>query len=369
VRIAQVAPVVESVPPFRYGGTERVVAAVVGELVALGHEVTLYASGDSATEARLIPIVEQALWRGDAGISEVVVHLSELGRVVREADDYDVIHSHIDVLGFSFGRLSSTPFVHTMHGRMDSPELQALGEEFPDAPLVSISNNQRRPLPNANWIATVYNGVPIDTLPFGAGAGRYLAFLGRISPEKGIADAIDVAIQAGIPLKIAARKPLESVSNEWVNRDWVYYNEEVKPRMSHPLVEFVGEVGDAEKGEFLKDAIGLLFPINWPEPFGLAMAEALACGTPVIARPKGSVPEVIEHGRTGFICPDIEAMVEACQHLDQLSRAECRRVAEDRFSARAMAEGYLRVYQTVTHKPAVFGLPFDPIPAFSRLVS
>jgi glycosyltransferase involved in cell wall biosynthesis len=344
-----------------------VVAAVVAELVALGHDVTLYASGDSVTEARLIPAVEQALWRMEMPISEVIVHLTELGRVVREADEYDVIHSHVDVIGFAFGRTSSTPFVHTMHGRLDLPELHGLCAEFPEAPLVSISNSQRRPIPDANWVATVYNGVAVDELPFGQGRGEYLAFLGRISPEKGVADAIDVAIQAGIPLKIAARMPLAGVDNPWVARDWTYYQEEIKPRLNHPLIEFVGEVDDSGKGELLKDAIGLVFPINWPEPFGLVMAEALACGAPVIARAMGSAPEVVEPGRTGFLCTDVAEMVAACQRLGELDRAECRRAAQERFSAHAMAEGYLRVYRTVTQKPAVFGLPYDVEAALSSV--
>jgi glycosyltransferase involved in cell wall biosynthesis len=367
VRIAQVAPVVESVPPLRYGGTERVIAAVVAELVALGHDVTLYASGDSVTEARLVPAVEKALWRAEQPVSEIVIHLTELGRVMDEAAEYDVIHSHVDVLGFPFGRLSATPFIHTMHGRLDLPELQGLAAEFPDAQLVSISNSQRRPMPAANWVATVYNGVPLDSLPFGQGEGKYLAFLGRISPEKGVADAIDVAIRAGIPLKIAARMPLEAIDNEWVARDWTYYQEEVKPRMNHPLIEFVGEVDDRGKGELLKDAIGLLFPINWPEPFGLAMVEGLACGAPVIARAMGSAPEIIEQGRTGFLCSDIAEMAAACHRLGEINRAECRRAVAERFSARAMAEGYLRVYHTVSQQAHVLDLPYNLEAVLSRI--
>ncbi len=368
MRIAQIAPVVESVPPLRYGGTERVVAAVTAELVALGHEVTLYASGDSVTEARLIPVVEQALWRAGGTVSDMIVHLTELSRVVREAGDYDVIHSHVDVLGFQFGRHSPAPFIHTMHGRLDLPELQGFMAEFPDVPLVSISNSQRRPVPNANWIATVYNGVPVDTMPFGEGDGNYLAFLGRISPEKGVADAIEVAIRSGIPLKIAARMPLESVDNEWVKRDWDYYQEEVKPRLNHPLIEFVGEVGDEEKGELLKDAVGLLFPINWPEPFGLAMVEALACGTPVIARAMGSAPEIIDHGRTGFVCATVDEMAASCARLGEIDRGACRQEVEDRFSARVMAKGYLNAYRSVMTEPAERVKPYGALPALTRFV-
>lgn len=344
MRIAQVAPLVVSVPPTRYGGTERVIAALTAELVALGHEVTLYASGDSRTEARLIPMVEQALWRRDGTMSELIVHLTELARVTRDAADYDVIHSHLDCLAFPFARASATPFIHTMHGRLDLPELQPLTREFPDARLVSISNSQRGPLPDANWVATIYNGVPVDAFPFGDGGGKYLAFLGRISAEKGLADAIDVAVQAGVPLKIAARLPLAR-SLSPASQDWVYYREQVKPRLDSSSIEFVGEVDDQEKGQLLKDALALIFPINWPEPFGLAIVEALACGTPVIARAMGSVSEIVEHGRTGFLCSDIQEMVACCQSIDRIDRATCRREAERRFSSRAMADAYVQVYR------------------------
>ena len=369
MRIAQVAPVVESVPPVRYGGTERVVAALVAELVALGHDVTLYASGDSTTEARLIPVVETALWRIGGTMSDLVVHLTELGRVAREAPDYDVIHSHVDALAFQFGRHSRTPFVHTMHGRLDLPELRGLIEEFPDAPLVSISDSQRSPLRHANWLATVYNGVALDALPFGADEGKYLAFLGRISPEKGVADAIDIAIRAEIPLKIAARMPLEGVENAWIARDWAYYQEQVKPRLGHPLIEFVGEVDDQGKGELLQDAMGLLFPIDWPEPFGLAMVEALGCGTPVIARAIGSAPEILTNGETGFLCSTIDQMVASCARLGEISRRVCRQEVVERFSARAMAEGYLAVYREVQEDahPSL-SVPYSTLPTLSRLV-
>lgn len=350
MRIAQVAPLVESVPPEKYGGTERVIAALTAELIELGHDVTLYASGDSGTEARLIPLVEKALWRSENRPNELLLHMAELGRVTREARNYDIIHSHLDCMAFPFGRFSTTPMIHTLHGRLDLPELQRLYWEFPDTPVVSISNSQRRPIPFANYIATVYNGVSIEKLPFGQGQGGYLTFVGRISPEKGVADAIDVALRAGIPLKIAARMPLENVDNPWVAMDWDYYRDEVKPRMDSSLIEFVGEVNDEEKGKLLKDAFGLVFPINWPEPFGLAMAEALACGTPVLARAVGSAPEVIDHGRTGFLCADVDEMVAYCQSIESIDRAACRQEAEERFSAPAMAKGYLRAYATVREK-------------------
>ncbi|MBI4213451.1 MAG: glycosyltransferase family 4 protein [Chloroflexi bacterium] len=347
MRIAQLAPVVESVPPQLYGGTERVIAALIAELTALGHDVTLYASGDSHTPARLLPQVEKALWKLDEPCSADVMHTVELSRVLRDAPDYDIIHSHLDFFAFPYGRVSTTPFIHTLHGRLDAPELQALYREFPETPVISISDSQRRPLPWANWVATVYNGIQTQNLPLGPGKGGYLAFLGRISPEKGVDQAIDVALKTGIPLKIAARMPLENLDNAWVRADWAYYREQVKPRLSHPLIEFVGEVDDHGKYDLLKDAMALVFPINWPEPFGLVMAEALACGTPVIARRIASTPEIIQHGRTGFLCDTIDEMVEACRQVHTIDRIECRRDVEERFSARTMARHYLGAYRAV----------------------
>jgi glycosyltransferase involved in cell wall biosynthesis len=347
MRIAQVAPLVESIPPAKYGGTERVVAALATELVALGHEVTVYASGDSDVAGRLVPVVEEALWKRDCTVNENMLHLAELARVAREADQYDIIHSHLDYLAFPFAHHCATPVVHTMHGRLDIPALQRLSREYPEMALVSISDSQRRPLLRANWAATVYNGTNVDAYPMGNGDGDYLVFLGRISPEKGLADAIDIAVRAGMRLKIAARMPLQNVDNPWVQQDWQYYRDEIEPRLGNPLVEVVGEVDDEEKGELLRDARALLFPINWPEPFGLAMVEALACGTPVIARSLGSVPEVISHGRTGFVCSTIDEMVDACRRVESISRAECRADAEERFSQRAMALGYLDVYRAL----------------------
>jgi glycosyltransferase involved in cell wall biosynthesis len=347
LRIAQVAPLLESIPPACYGGTERVVATLTSELCALGHDVTLYASGDSSTRARLVPLVERAIWHTGENVDANALHVAELARVTREAGDYDVIHSHLDYQGFQFARVSPTPFVHTLHGRLDLPEHQHIYREFPDAAVVSISNSQRRPIRAANWIATVYNGIDPDLFPFGDGAGGYLAFIGRISPEKGVADAIDLAQRLEMPLKIAARMPLEATDNPWVAQDWEYYKAEVKPRLNSSMVEFIGEVGDRDKGELLKDAHALLFPIRWPEPFGLVMVEAMACGTPVIARNVGSAPEILQHGRTGFLCDTVDEMIAACRSIDQLSRSACRDDVVSRFSARAMAQGYLRAYAAV----------------------
>lgn len=349
MRIAQVAPLVERVPPQLYGGTERVIANLVTQLTKLGHEVTLYASGDSTVGAgRLIPTVKRALWEEEVSPNEAAFHTVELAQVLRDAGDYDVIHSHLDFLGFPCGRVSPTPWVHTLHGRLDGPASQALFEEFSETPVISISDSQRRPVPRANWIATVYNGIPVDRVPVGSGGGGYLVFLGRISPEKGAAEAIDIAQRAGMPLKIAARMPLGNVDNDWVRADWTYYNESVKPRIqATALVEFVGEVNDNEKYDLLKNAMGLVFPINWPEPFGLVMIEALACGTPVLAKAMASAPEIVDHGRTGFLCADVDEMVACCDRLQQIDRHECRQAAEQRFSAPAMALGYLAAYEKV----------------------
>ncbi|MSQ24039.1 MAG: glycosyltransferase family 4 protein [Chloroflexi bacterium] len=347
MRIAQVAPLIESVPPKLYGGTERVVANLVAELTAMGHDVTLYASGDSRTSGRLISIVEQALWTVGAPSNDLAYHTIELSRVLRDAADFDIIHSHLDFPAYPYGRVSPTPWIHTMHGRLDAAELQPLYREYSETPIVSISNSQRKPLAGANWIATVYNGIDTTRIPTGSGQGGYLAFLGRISPEKGVAEAIEVARRVGMPLKIAARMPLTNLDNEWVRADWAYYNEQVRPLLDDPLVEFIGEVDDAGKYELLKDASALLFPINWPEPFGLVMIEALACGTPVIARAIASAPEVIKDARTGFLCDTLDAMVAACSRIGEIDRAECRREAEQRFSARSMALGYLDAYRAV----------------------
>lgn len=347
MRIALVAPLVVAVPPLLYGGTERVISALAEVLVGQGHEVALYASGDSRTSARLVPMVEEAVWTSNSGADAQLLHLAELARVTREAADFDVIHSHLDCLAFPFGRLSATPFLHTMHGRLDFPETIAVLEAFPDAMLVSISNSQRQPVLGANWIGTVYNGISLTALPFGDGHGGYLVFLGRISAEKGVADAIDVANAADLPLKIAARMPLANVQTPWVAHDWAYYNDEVKPRLDGGRVEFIGEVGELDKGALLKDAMAMIFPINWPEPFGLVMAEALACGTPVIARSVGAAPEIIDHGRTGFLCADVGEMVASCRRVAAIDRRLCRTVAEERFSSDAMTRGYLAAYRAV----------------------
>ncbi|HZU05758.1 MAG TPA: glycosyltransferase family 4 protein [Chloroflexota bacterium] len=339
------APVYERVPPRLYGGTERVVHALTEELVRRGHEVTLFASADSHTSARLVPVVDRPIWSHNRYHDPLPFHILALGYVARHIDEFDIVHSHLDYLAFPLTRSLRRPVVTTLHGRLDLPELEPLFREFPDPPVVSISNSQRAPQPHVNWVATVYNGLDLSPFRFQPAPGKYLVFLGRISPEKGLDLAVAVALRAGVPLKIAARMPLAPVLSRDAERDWAYYREVVEPLLSHPLVEYVGEVSDEEKAQLLGGALALLFPIDWPEPFGLVMVEALACGTPVIARPVGSVPEVIEHGVTGFLASSVEELAAAVARVPELDRYACRRAAETRFSAATMADGYERVYR------------------------
>lgn len=345
MRIAQVAPPFETVPPTGYGGTERVVSTLTEELVRRGHEVTLFASGDSRTAARLEATVDEALWHCEPPIKDLNPFWSiTLDAVWDHLDEFDVIHSHLDYWGYPLARHAGAPMVTTLHGRLDLPELQLLYRRFKDVPLVSISDAQRRPVPWANWVGTVYHGIELDEYTFNPKPGRYLAFLGRISPEKGLDTAIRVAKQAGWPLRIAARKPLRHGSHPNVRADWEHYNRDVKPLLGQDRASLVGEVNGAGKNRFLRNAAALLFPVRWPEPFGLVIAEALACGTPVIAMREGSVPELIEDGVTGFICSSEEEMVAAVRRLNELDRERCRAEAERRFSPAAMATAYERLY-------------------------
>jgi glycosyltransferase involved in cell wall biosynthesis len=338
MRIAQIAPLYESVPPQLYGGTERVVSYLTEALVSLGHEVTLYASGDSHTRARLVPICERALrLQGKQVVDPLAHHVRLVERVFQDAPDFDVLHFHPDYLHFSLCRRQRIPTVTTLHGRLDLPDLVPLFAEFGDMNVVSISQAQRAPLPHARWLGTVHHGLPTDLHRFHPEPEGYLAFLGRICPEKRPDRAIEIAIRTNLPLKIAAK----------VDRaDRAYFNAVIRPLLNHPLVEYIGEIGEQEKGEFLGEARALLFPIDWPEPFGLVMIEALACGTPVIAYRHGSVPEVLEHGVTGFIVSDQDEAVRAVANLDQISRSQCRATFERRFSARRMADDYVALYQS-----------------------
>lgn len=335
MRIAQVAPLHESVPPPGYGGTERIVSYLTEKLVEQGHEVTLFATGDSVTRARLIAVVERALRL--AGIRDgLAPHCLQVEEVYQRQQDFDVIHYHIDHLHFSLARRMQTPSVTTLHGRLDLPSLPPLYQEFVDLPLVSISDSQRGPLPFANWIGTVRHGLPADLYRFEPRPGDYLAFLGRFSPEKGPQHAIEIARRAGLPLRIGAK--VDATDREW-------FECEIAPELALPGIEYLGEVGGEAKQALLAGARALLFPIEWPEPFGLVMIEALACGTPVIAYPAGSVPEILEDGRTGYLVENVEQAVRRAGELDRLSREQCRRSFEQRFTDGRMARDYLSLYE------------------------
>jgi glycosyltransferase involved in cell wall biosynthesis len=356
MRIAQVAPPYEAVPPRRYGGTERVVSTLTEALVRRGHEVTLFASGDSRTSAKLVPVVDRSLWHRKSPYQDMLpFNAVVLGKVVEQIDQFDLIHSHLDYWGFPIARLARTPVVTTLHGRLDLPELLPLYRTFPEVPLVSISDAQRAPVRFANWIDTVYHGIEIDELTFSPKPGDYLAFLGRISPDKGLDTAIKVARRVGLPLKIAARKPLRFSRDPNVRQDWRHFDEVIQPLLEQPGVEFVGEVGGREKDAFLGGARALLFPIRWPEPFGLVMVEALATGTPVVALKAGSVPEVIEDGVTGYVCDSEDDLVRAVGRLGDIDRARCRAEAERRFSPDVMAERYEEVYRRLLAERATNG--------------
>ncbi|PYJ38283.1 MAG: glycosyl transferase [Verrucomicrobia bacterium] len=339
MRIAQVAPLSESVPPKHYGGTERIVSYLTEELVRQGHDVTLFASGDSVTRARLVAACGQSLRLNDRCKDWIARHIVLLEQVFQRAREFDVVHFHIDYLHFPLSRRTSVPQVTTLHGRLDLPDLVPLYEQFRDMPVLSISNAQREPLPWANWQATIYHGLPEDLFQFRSKPGSYLAFLGRISPEKRVDRAIEIAKRTGIPLKVAAKV-------DPVDKD--YFEREIEPLLRDSAVaECVGEISDEEKDEFLGNAYALLFPIDWPEPFGLVMIEAMACGTPVIAYDGGAVSEVIEEGQTGFIVKGLQDATEAVRRVPELSRAYCREVFEKRFTATRMANNYLEVYERV----------------------
>jgi glycosyltransferase involved in cell wall biosynthesis len=336
MKIAQVAPLYEAVPPRFYGGTERVVAHLTDALVELGHEVTLFASGEAQTKARLVPVRDQAIRLDPAPLkSDLAAHLTQLAEVRRRADQFDVIHFHTDMMHFPFFAGMAGKTVTTLHGRLDLKDLAGVYQRWPQFPLVSISDDQRRPLPWANWAATVHHGLAADLYRFQPRSQGYLAFLGRISPEKRPDRAIAIARRLGMPLKIAAKVDAADKS---------YFEEKIEPLLHNHLVEFIGEIGDPQKSAFLGGADALLFPIDWPEPFGLVMIEAMACGTPVIAYASGSVPEVIEDGLTGFIVRNEDEAAAAILRLPTLDRAAIRRRFEERFSATAMARRYLDLY-------------------------
>ncbi|MFL6603747.1 MAG: glycosyltransferase family 4 protein [Steroidobacteraceae bacterium] len=337
MKIAQIAPLAEAVPPKLYGGTERIVSYLTEELVRLGHDVTVFATGDSHTSAQLVPCCPRAL-RLDPAVRDPLPHiLMMLDEVRRRSEEFDVLHFHVDLVHMPIFQDIAAHTVTTLHGRLDLRDLQPFYRKFPDFPLVSVSNDQRRPMPPVKWVGTVYHGLPLELLRFTASADEgYLAFLGRISPEKRPDRAIEIARRAGLPIRIAAKI-------DDADRDYFEYR--IRPLLQDPLVEFVGEISDAQKNEFLGKARALLFPIDWPEPFGLVMIEAMACGTPVIAFPHGSVAEVIEEGVTGFLARTVDEAVGAVERLHELDRHEIRRRFEDRFSARRMACDYVEIYQ------------------------
>jgi glycosyltransferase involved in cell wall biosynthesis len=337
MKIAQIAPLIESVPPRLYGGTERVVSYLTEELVSLGHDVTLFASGDSITAASLVPCCTQALRLDHAVSDPVPYYMLMLDKVRSHAAQFDVLHFHIDHFHFPVFRHQPIPALTTLHGRQDLRDSLPFYAGFSDMPLVSISDAQRTPLPHANFVATVHHGLPRDLHEASYHPkGGYLAFIGRISPEKNPTDAIRIAESLGLPLKIAAK--VDKV-------DEAYFREVVEPLLSTPGVEFIGEIAEREKGDFLRDALALLFPINWPEPFGLVMIEAMACGTPVLAYRAGAVPEVVEHGVTGLIVDNIDQARVALVQAISMDRRKIRRRFEERFTARRMANDYVRIYR------------------------
>jgi glycosyltransferase involved in cell wall biosynthesis len=345
MRIAQVSPLYESVPPKYYGGTERVVSYLTEELVAQGHDVTLFASGDSITRARLVACSTRSLRLDTSCVDELAHHIVMLEQVASRAAEFDVIHFHVDYLHFPLSRRLRAPQVTTLHGRLDLPDLLPVYREFPEMPVVSISDAQRDPLPMAHWVRTIHHGLPKNRYTFREQPGRYLAFLGRISPEKRVDRAIRIAERLGMPLRIAAK--IDSV-------DRAYFTERIEPLLALPGIEYIGEVGEEDKDDLLGNAYALLFPIDWPEPFGLVMIEAMACGTPVIAYRRGSVPEIMEEGVTGFMVDSLDDAVKATERVATIDRRRCREVFERRFTVERMAREYVEAYQQVA-EPTLMG--------------
>lgn len=351
MRIAQVAPLYESVPPRLYGGTERVVSWLTEELVREGHDVTLFASGDSLTNARLVPICSRALRLDPHCIDPLAQHINLIEQVIQRKDEFDLIHFHVDYVHFPVSRREALPHVTTLHGRLDIPDLVPLYREFEEMPVVSISDSQRDPLKWLNWQGTVHHGMPESLFEPCLNPGKYLAFLGRVSPEKGLDQAIEIALRAEMPLKIAAK----------VDRaDKEYFESVIKPMLDSELLEFIGEIGDLDKNEFLGNAIAFLFPINWCEPFGIVLIEAMACGVPIVAYPLGSVPEIIEDGVSGYLVTNVDDAAAALSHIDAIDRQKCRQAFEQRFSAQRMAQDYLTIYEGIAkQEPDTLALTGD----------
>jgi glycosyltransferase involved in cell wall biosynthesis len=336
-----------------YGGTERVVSYLTEELVRQGHEVTLFASGDSLTSARLVASSPTALRLDPECVDPLAHHFIMLERVFRRTHEFDVVHFHIDYLHFPLSRRTGLRHVSTLHGALNIPDLVPLYREFPEMPVVSISDTQRKPLPWLRWVATVHHGLPPDLYRFHAGPGRYLAFLGRISPEKRVDHAIEIARRTGIPLRIAAK--VDKADRE-------YFENRIRPLLDPGITEYLGEIAESEKDELLGGALALLFPIEWREPFGLVLIEALACGTPVVAFDRGAVPEVVRHGRDGFVVRSVDEAVQAVDRIGGLSRWRCRESFEERFTSRRMARDYLAIYERVAAGAYVApGAPFEAV--------
>lgn len=358
MRIAQVVPLQVAVPPHAYGGTERVVHNLTEALVRLGHDVTLYASGDSQTSARLVPFIDRAI-NFDRNTDAVAFHVAMLNHVYAHADEYDVIHSHLDYLTFPFIETAPTPTVLTLHGRLDQPECRRVYSAYPHLNYISISESQRRDAPDVNWVSTVHHGVDIGDFDFYPHPGDYLCFVGRIAPEKRPDRAIEIAKRSGIPLKIAAKVD---------PKDEEYFRAEVEPLLDHPLVEFVGELDEAHKRELMGNALALVLPIDWPEPFGMVFIEALACGTPVLTCPHGSVPELLRDGVTGYIRDNVQDLAACVRKLRRISREGCRTYAQRRFDTRRMALEYVNVYSQVQGRRVLFAAA-EPLPAAGPLAA
>lgn len=336
MKIAQIAPLVERVPPEMYGGTERIIFYLTEELEKRGHEVTLFASGDSITSAKLFPVHDKALRLDPCIENYYPYHMLEMGMVYEQAKEFDIIHSHTDYITFPFTQLVSTPTLLTLHGRLNIPDIQELYSHYRNCNFVSISNAQRKFMPDLNWLDTIYHGYPIEIFPFCQEPEDYLVFVGRISSEKGPIDAIQIARKLQMKLIMIAKVDPE---------DKAYYEQKVKPLITPPLIEFVGEKTEQERNEIVKKAKAFIFPLDWPEPFGLVLIESLACGTPVITRNRGSIPEIIVHGKTGFICETVDEMAEAVRNIGSIDRMTCRRHVEQNFSISRMVTKYESIYK------------------------
>lgn len=352
MRIAMIAPLIESVPPLRYGGTERVVSVLTEELVRRGHSVTLFASGDSRTNANLVACAPRGLRLDPTGCDSVTHTMIELGKVYARAADFDLIHNHADYFAFPFTRLTTTPTVTTTHGRLDLPNIQFVYESFPEARLVAISHDQRASLPGADWLATIHNGIDLENFHYRQERGDYLVFLGRISPEKRVDRAIEIAHDVGMRLIIAAK--VDPAERE-------YYVHAIEPMLRNdPMIEFIGEIDERQKDELLGGAFAYLFPVAWPEPFGLTMIESMATGTPVVAYRAGSIPEVVVDGVTGFVCDSLHDMVEAVEQVTTIERKACRAHVEQLFSAKVMADKYEQAYKRLVTAHEI-QRPFPPL--------